>query len=718
MSNLYKLFNATTDEEFSKNISKFELSSNQLIRLTDIAENFEPFQSKIKHVQNILLDSNNTDNYTNYVKLFEPKKVRTLKENPNQQLSLNDTIKFNDALDKISKKVKSLGCYNEVNQFVCQQVGKNVCNAFMSFLSNEDSELKFDNTLVLNSQNVSVILFSKTQSILDYLDSIDQSSEEIGETEITEGVDNTNNELSVGDVFYCIDDDDIKITITELKNDEMNYSYERGNSQPKESSCKINYFLKVLKRGDWYKSSQDNEDNWDGSDETFELNKDKKEKLQETIDPIIYKLQNNISNISDKSNLQSILSIIKHQMGNASDQKEFNTLTELKTLVDSKLNELGGDDWKTVDECIDPIMNQLMDDNKVVNIEINYTGDCCEIGEVDLNKEDATNTIKSLASHINCQKKPCPESNIEELQTINTLLAQLADYFRGRLCESNNIKQIQIKEQADIIDVISMNVGDSIVIHGLPYELVNKSKTSYTLKHQNGEIKQVPIQTLRQIGGMITKKSNIKETASAGGTSVGSIATIPSSLGGSTKKKKNLIKRPKTPTIECNLFLDSIRNNADAATNIDGVNFKYVIIEGVGYLYINNGLVKSLSKKTIIESFKKYLNGEVVELVEGVTPYQLSMLLEDELQQDLYNKMTTQQKQEQERDLEQQLNQNKSSKVSMDDDNDGIDSVANQEFVGIDDSNPNEKKFIVKDPNTGKVKVGNSNQIKIQKQGV
>jgi hypothetical protein len=52
------------------------------------------------------------------------------------------------------------------------------------------------------------------------------------------------------------------------------------------------------------------------------------------------------------------------------------------------------------------------------------------------NSAEATSALTALASHVNCVKSDSRENNIEELETINTLLAQLANYFNSVLNES------------------------------------------------------------------------------------------------------------------------------------------------------------------------------------------------------------------------------------------------------------------------------------------
>ena len=114
------------------------------------------------------------------------------------------------------------------------------------------------------------------------------------------------------------------------------------------------------------------------------------------------------------------------------DTEDRNKLSELISMINSKLNKIK----PIVDECcgIDSLLEPFKP--TVINITINDDG-CLEDNE----KELCANSMKALASHINDEKDCCEENNIENMQTINSLLGTIANYFHTKLCESQVIEK-------------------------------------------------------------------------------------------------------------------------------------------------------------------------------------------------------------------------------------------------------------------------------------
>lgn len=69
-------------------------------------------------------------------------------------------------------------------------------------------------------------------------------------------------------------------------------------------------------------------------------------------------------------------------------------------------------------------------------------------------------------------------------------------------------------------------------------------------------------------------------------------------------------------------------------------------------------------------------------------------------------------KQKQEQNLDSQLNAGANPKVSVEDSKDNNKIETNQELVGVDDTDINNKQYVVKNPATNKIKIVKSNQIK------
>lgn len=198
----------------------------------------------------------------------------------------------------------------------------------------------------------------------------------------------------------------------------------------------------------------------------------------------------------------------------------------------------------------------------------------------------------------------------------------------------------------------------------------------------------------------------IKETCSAGATCAASVSGFAKPLGSKPKKRKK-------SSVDVEMFKESINNDIPCAITINSNKIKYDIFDNKGYLFINEGIVKAITKQQILEAVDDiYNNCLELPIFEGINTYQFDMLMEDDLNTNTI--ITPQEKQEQEQELDNEIKANPQLKVGLTDDK-SSQMIDNQELIGVDDSNLQDKKYIVKDPNTGKVKVANSSQIKIMK---
>ena len=140
---------------------------------------------------------------------------------------------------------------------------------------------------------------------------------------------------------------------------------------------------------------------------------------------------NNFKYFITSSNNEKELNYIKDKLeilfNQANDVNLQNDISEILSMIKSKLNKTK----PIVDECcgIDSLLEPFKP--TVINITINDDG-CLEDNE----KELCANSMKALASHINDEKDCCEENNIENMQTINSLLGTIANYFHTKLCEN------------------------------------------------------------------------------------------------------------------------------------------------------------------------------------------------------------------------------------------------------------------------------------------
>lgn len=646
-----------------------------------------------------------------------------------------------------------------------------------------------------------------------------------------------------------------------------------------------------------------------------------------------------VQSVNKPSSLETLIQMIDEYISVAKNNIQANTLAHLKSIAQTKLNKLNNESPK-VEECVaqqvvsnvceEDTFNSLLNSLKptMISITVNKeTGDIdndcispdCVEPEISVSKypepvqsltisptaidapilkkpnsAEATSAMTALASHINCIKSDSRENNIEELETINTLLNQLSNYFNSVLAESTDYSQKEefndylykinsIEELVDIADMVLPDLDsgyrkslhkklcsylgsifphaehnnswnqepDNIIsniiddnINGysakrdafisnelqLLYKInpqktfnvvknyVNSSysnekepddywdgedeelnenfdynkykkfigktvkdgndefytiidvdndgfNTFFKLKEENtdnillatiGEMKtyfdldvnnyvtpddywdgedeldeninskklfkneqlmnedtvydhswyenedgNYPERTKEGVIGL-----PIKETCSAGATCAASVSGFAKPLGSKPKKRKK-------SSVDVEMFKESINNDIPCAITINSNKIKYDIFDNKGYLFINEGIVKAITKQQILEAVDDiYNNCLELPIFEGINTYQFDMLMEDDLNTNTI--ITPQEKQEQEQELDNEIKANPQLKVGLTDDK-SSQMIDNQELIGVDDSNLQDKKYIVKDPNTGKVKVANSSQIKIMK---
>ena len=211
----------------------------------------------------------------------------------------------------------------------------------------------------------------------------------------------------------------------------------------------------------------------------------------------------------------------------------------------------------------------------------------------------------------------------------------------------------------------------------------------------------------------LPNKKKVNETCSAGACCAASVATVPS------KPKKAKSKPRKQESFDVSLFKESVRNDCPATLTINDKKVSYKLVEGKGYLYIDNGIVKTLDKDVMLETIDDVYNNCLdIEILEGFNSYELNILLEDGINDDMgdidsVTTITPEEKKEAQTELDNNLAQKPNSKINVVSSENSGEIHQNQEFIGIDDHDESNKKYIVKDPATGKITVADYNQIKI-----
>lgn len=201
--------------------------------------------------------------------------------------------------------------------------------------------------------------------------------------------------------------------------------------------------------------------------------------------------------------------------------------------------------------------------------------------------------------------------------------------------------------------------------------------------------------------GVIIEDEQVDETCSAGATCAGNVTTISRPVG---KKKKRKL------SIGESLLLNFVKEGRDCTSLFNGHH--YMLKNG--YLYKDAQLVKTKNLNEMVE----FIQGNIdLPILEGFLPMHLDMMLEDinnpnELSDMDLTPEQRQLKQKQEQNLDSQLNAGANPKVSVEDSKDTNKIETNQELIGVDDTDINNKQYVVKNPATNKIKIVKSNQIK------
>ena len=764
MTNIYDVFNTSSEHEFSKFFNKLELNTNELLNVTAIAENnILPLSNKRQQILEIMAGSAD-GNYELCLEQFNKiKKERILKES---SLNLNQVMELNNLVVDVSKKIKSPKCMQGVFNIIKTKSNANVANTFLGMVQQSqvnDSNLKFNTELQVNGQNLAQIIYQMKNDIEMFINSFEcptekkenkkednKKSEEINEEKIRKAI-------------------PLEQTISSIKT--------WVNSVHKPSALE-----ELIKMIDEYKAVAKN---------TIQINtlehlksiaqtrlnqmNNGKPKIEECI------AQQVVSDVCDENTFDGLLNNMKPTVINITVNKETGDIEELPT------DEL----------CLEPCDNcdNINYPTSVQPMNISPTAIDAPI----LKKPDqasAISALSALSSHMNCVKSDSRENNIEELQTINTLLSQLSNYFNSVLNESvnNDLESSDYRRIRYISDAVliykmsSFNTPNKPITDNKVYDYFEESGEEFDRhdsldvianilddtirnKHISSDICQKIIKLAYDIDPEVTlaniamtavdyddnndyhyddnqesedywdgddeeelnedtvfdhswyenddgdypeRTKNgiiglpIKETCSTGATCSANVSGFAKPLGSKPKKRK------KSDTM-VEMFKESIQNNIPCSINLNNKTISYRLYDNKGYLFINESIVKANDKKTIIEAVDDIYNDCLsLPMFEGVSHYYIDMLIEEENNMETNTVITPQEKEKQEQELNNELNNNPNLKVGVTD-NTSNEIINNQELVGIDDSDMQNKKYIVKDPMTGKVKVADFSQIKISK---
>ena len=449
MNNIYNVFNVKSDLQLNNILNKLDLTPSEMISMDEIISGYGSIKDKRKAILEMMaLSSEN--NYKLCEKYFsQPSNMRKLKEGVESldsemitpsHLNMNQAIQLNSLFELASKKFQEVNCSQAFYQMLSQKLSKNFANAFFNTLKScdESSELKYNPELTIDGKNFAETIFPLVNELTNFLNGCKAEKKE----EVKESIEK---EISFDDIKEFAEKYNLIPTNKNEKANNKTYAkfitYPKSmnfNNFKKDALKKFGNNIEVIKGtklknnrfivGIWYNGIDNGIDN-----------------LNESLEDTLKNFKYYVSTTSDKKGLEYIkekLSLIFNECKNTEDR---NTIAELLSQINTKLSSIK----PTVEECCD--IDTLLEPFKttVVNITVNDNGDF-----VDCEKETAKQSLKALASHINDTKDCCQENNIENMETISSLLSSLARYFHKRICESVD------RNMEDAIESVNTQIDD------------------------------------------------------------------------------------------------------------------------------------------------------------------------------------------------------------------------------------------------------------------
>lgn len=509
---------------------------------------------------------------------------------------------------------------------------------------------------------------------------------------------------------------------------------------------------------------------------TFINQIDVQNELNESLDDTLNNFKYYITSSSDKDQLNMMKDKLEILFNGSNDTELRNTISELLSMINSKLNTIK----PTIDECCE--LGNLLEPFKttVVNITVNDEG-CLE----DVEKESATNNLKALASHINDKKDCCEENNIENMQTIMSLISSLASFFQKRLCESVD------KNMEDAIESVNAQIDDfgsyddeyvrsccedvaeaeGIDVKKLYYYVTNRKWSAWDKDEDYEEIDENTVydHSWYEVKGQKYPKRTkngveISEMCSGGACCAGAVATVPSPVKPKSPKRKH--KKSKVDEMALNMFKRHIIEDVNSQIDANGNHYEY----RDGYFYINGDIARTKSKYKMLESLDENIeletlpgfNSEEMRLLEDIeasgsvgneddnnqnnnsnnnnnadnnnnqqnTNQNINQDNLGDVEQNVTqdNDLTPQQRQlkkDTEQVLDQSMNSGSDTEVSVNQGLDNNNDTTNNptpntnnikyKVIGKDDSDSNNIKYIIQDPNSKQTMVVDATKLRLEK---
>ena len=181
MSNIYNVFNTTSEYEFSKFFDKLDLTTNELLNVSNIAEsNSLTLDEKRERILEVMAGSAD-GNYELCTEQFKKvHKQRVLKES--SQLSLNQIMELNELVVNVAKKLQAPNCMKGIFNIIKTKAGANVANTFLGMVQQSqvnNANLKFNTELQVNGKNLAQLIYQIKNDIEMFVNSVECEKEEL-----------------------------------------------------------------------------------------------------------------------------------------------------------------------------------------------------------------------------------------------------------------------------------------------------------------------------------------------------------------------------------------------------------------------------------------------------------------------------------------------------------------------------------------------------------
>ena len=310
----------------------------------------------------------------------------------------------------------------------------------------------------------------------------------------------------------------------------------------------------------------------------------------------------------------------------------------------------------------------------------------------------------------------------------------LSNQTRNDMTMNNEEEKETPKADADLTNTL-----DSIerMLSLSPNENVLKNLLDVVKSNEGVSENPDQISRLDKLKVKITAKlgGGISENASCGATSSCCIATVAQPM--MKNKKKNKVKpiRRKMLGIDALSFLECVNQDIPTSIEIRGTTFKTHYVGKHPVLMTNECVVPVIGKENIGKFIKRfYLTGNDFEVCESVISPVDFLIMNSKVICEADAKFDDKKAQNEKDDpqidanlrnqvgrqtiatVDRKKSNDMNNTLTDTGDNDNL--KTNQELVGIDDSDPTQKKYVIKDPQTGKISVKRQSEVAIQNEAV